>query len=70
MSAEPTLWRVDVAGVPVYVSGKPACEHLQIVNSDLARMKMALYRILRMNPDEWGKQGIFKAQSIAQEGLK
>ncbi len=56
------LWRVDVAGIPVTVYGKPACEHLESVNRDLARMKMALHCILHAEPEE-------RIQTIARDGL-
>jgi len=68
--SEPEFWRVDVAGCPVSVRGKPSYEYLQSVNSDLARMKMALHQILHLDPEEWGKQGIYKAQAIAKNGLE
>lgn len=61
--------RVDVKGCPITVIGDDARRHLEGVNADLARMKMALHRIMHMNPDEWGKQGIYRAQAIAKEGL-
>lgn len=39
------MWRVDVAGVPVNVRGKNAYLHLQNVNRQLAKMKLALHKI-------------------------
>lgn len=38
-------WRVDVAGVPVSVYGEEAMRHLQQVNQQLARMKLALHKL-------------------------
>jgi hypothetical protein len=64
------LWRVDVAGIPVMVKGKPSYEFLQSINTERARMKLALHRILKMDPEEWGKQGIYTAQKIARDGLE
>jgi hypothetical protein len=40
------MWRVDVAGVACMVRGKGAKEHLERVNSTLARMKLALHKIV------------------------
>jgi hypothetical protein len=69
MPDDPMEWRVDVKGYPVTVLGKHARDHLQQANLELARMKMALHRILYMDPEKLGKQGIYKAQTIAKEGL-
>lgn len=62
-------WRVDVKGFPITVDWETERDHLQLVNAELAQMKLALHRILGMNADEWGKQGIWMAQKIAYEGL-
>lgn len=48
MSDTGDMWRVDVAGYPVSVRGLPAKDHLERVNNQLARMKMALYRIAKI----------------------
>jgi len=40
-----TLLRVDVAGVPVFVRGQDAYEHLVHVNQKLAIAKLALHKI-------------------------
>jgi hypothetical protein len=42
---KPTLWRVDVAGVAVHVHGEEAYRHLERVNQQLARMKLALHKL-------------------------
>ena len=63
------MWRVDVAGIPVSVKGRASYEFLQSVNTERARMKMALHRILHMDPQDWGDLGIDKAQEIARAGL-
>lgn len=60
---KPNMWRVDVAGVPVSVHGESAYEHLRRVNSQLARMKMALH-LIAMNWDDAG------CGDIAREALK
>ena len=61
--------RVDVKGYPVTVLGEYASEHLQQMNREYGRMKLALYRILHMNADIWGAQGVCRAQTLAAEGL-
>ncbi len=66
---KPDLWRADVSGVACFVRGEETMHHLERVNLQVAKMKMALHRILHMDPEEWGKQGIYKAQKIANEGL-
>ena len=68
-TTDPMEWRVDMKGYPVTVLGKYARDHMEQMNREYGRMKMALHRILHMNPDEWGKQGIYHAQAIAKEGL-
>jgi hypothetical protein len=50
MSETTNLWRVDVAGYPIDVRGEDERDYLQQVNSQLARMKMALHRIAKMDP--------------------
>lgn len=66
---EGNIWRVDIMGYPCFVKGEHAKDHLEQVARELARMKMALHRILKMDPKEWGAQGIYKAQNLATEGL-
>lgn len=68
-TTDPMEWRVDVRGYPVTVLGRHAHDLIRQHNQEYARMKMALHRILHMNPDEWGKRGIYKAQKLAKEGL-
>ena len=63
-------WRVDVKGYPVTVIGKYAHDHVSQAVLEMARMKMALHRILHMDPKEWGAQGIYHAQNLAREGLQ
>jgi hypothetical protein len=63
MSAYPDLLRVDVAGVAVMVRGDVAREHLENVNRDIAKMKMALHRISKMHPAGPG------AGNVARETL-
>jgi hypothetical protein len=42
---EADMWRVDVAGYPVFVKGQVARAHLEKVNQQLARMRLALHKI-------------------------
>lgn len=58
------MWRVDVAGVPVSVRGEQAKIHLEQVNGQLAKMKMALHRISKMHPSSPG------AGNVAREALR
>lgn len=48
--AEPTLLRVDVAGVPIMVRGEDAYEHLTRVNRSLAVAVLALHRVAKGDP--------------------
>lgn len=45
MATNNDMWRVDVAGYPVSVKGQAARAHLEQINHQFARMKMALHRI-------------------------
>jgi len=57
------MWRVDVSGYPCSVRGEHAKDHLEAVNRQMARMKMALHRISKMHPSGPG------AGTIAREAL-
>jgi hypothetical protein len=66
---KPTLWRVDIAGQTVLVHGEDAYRHIQSVNHKLARMKMALHRIMNLDVDDWSNGRLDHAKSIALEAL-
>jgi hypothetical protein len=63
-------WRVDIKGYPIVVIGEYAREHLEKAYSEYCHMKLALHKIIAMDPENWGKQGIWAAQKIAREALK
>jgi hypothetical protein len=50
VNPQPTLLRVDVAGVPVMVRGQHDYEHLTRVNRSLAIAVLALHRIAAGDP--------------------
>ena len=38
--------------------------------AEVLRLRSALNKIVEMDPESWGKQGIWAAQKIAREALK
>jgi hypothetical protein len=58
------MWRVDVAGYPISVRGQYARDHLEKINRQNAKMKMALHRILKMSQDPWCQEQATKALEI------
>jgi hypothetical protein len=42
---ESDMWRVDVAGYPISVRGQHAHDHLEQINRENARMKLALHKL-------------------------